>query len=610
MIKALKFDMDFEVDFNAEGWEFEVCADSEQCYFNFHNGEHHTIDTMNKYDLAIVIAKNIRDDLGSWQRWSGKDLDSLLRELEHLISGPDDGEARNFTYLDKLIHGSSLEVVLDSDIVIDDGEEDKYDDGIELDVNGLVLDGNGHSIDARKAARIFACMYCSVTLKNLTLKGGFSSDWGGAIYLEEGNLRIVNCRFEENFTDGDGGAISTSGGNLTVEKSEFCSNTSNDVGGAISLEDGTVLEISSSEFRDNTALRDGGGAIFNDRSILRAFDSRFSKNRGSYGGAIYSNRELLLDGCSFASNSSRDKHCEDIDNKGILILRDSSFPDGGITVSNGFHCYISGGDEDMVENKGRIFTAAEFSDDERDFTYLDALIRENPSEVNLDYDIRLDWENGEEKKFPDGILIDTDVVIDANGHSIDARGLVRAFKCSGNVTIMNARIINGFDEKGGAILNWKGDLTILESSFEENEAYYGGALYNGGELTVKSSSFKSNRVDSIHYSEGGAIFNKYELSVECSIFKDNLSENDGGAICNEGNADISKSRFISNKAKYKGGAVYNGSKLDISDSTLKLNRAGRGGAVFQSESAEYSSANCKFRDNEPDDVFEDKKEKD
>ena len=608
MITALKFDMDFEVDFNAEGWEFEVCADSEQCYFNFYNGEHHTIDTMNKYDLAIVIAKNIRDDLGSWQRWSGKDLDSLLGELEHLISGPDEGEARNFTYLDKLLHGPSLEVVLDSDIVIDGGEEGEYTDGIELDVNGLVLDGNGHSIDAQKIARIFTCMDCSVTLKNLTLKGGDSSEWGGAIYLEDGNLRIVNCRFEDNSCYTDGGAISTSGGKLAVEKSEFCSNTSGGVGGAISLEDGTVLEISSSEFRDNTALRDGGGAIFNDWSVMKIFDSRFSKNRGTYGGAIFSNRELLLDGCGFASNDSRDKHCEDIDNKGILILRDSSFSDGGVTVSNGFHCYISGGDDDMVENRGRIFAAAEFSDDERDFTYLDDLIRKNPSEVTLDYDIRLDWENGEEKKFPEGILIDTDVVIDANGHSIDARGLVRAFKCCGDVTIRNARIINGFDEKGGAILNRKGDLTILESSFEENEAYYGGALYNDGVLAVKSSSFESNRVDSIHYSEGGAIFNNDELSVECSIFEDNLSENDGGAICNGGNADISESRFISNKAKYNGGAVHNDSKLDIADSTLMLNGARLGGAVFLSESAKYSSANCKFRDNEPDDVFEDKKE--
>jgi hypothetical protein len=54
--------------------------------------------------------------------------------------------------------------------------------------------------------------------------------------------------------------------------------------------------------------------------------------------------------------------------------------------------------------------------------------------------------------------------------------------------------------------------------------------------------------------------------------------------------------------------VYNDSKLGIADSTLKLNRARLGGAVFLRESAEYSSANCKFGDNEPDDVFEDKKE--
>jgi len=85
IINAIKNDEDFEVVFNAEGWYFDVRADNEQCYFNFHAGEKHAFDTINKYDLAIVIYRNIRDDLSTWEGWSHKDLDSLVRELKRLI---------------------------------------------------------------------------------------------------------------------------------------------------------------------------------------------------------------------------------------------------------------------------------------------------------------------------------------------------------------------------------------------------------------------------------------------------------------------------------------------------------------------------------------------
>lgn len=85
IINAIKNDEDFHVDFNGEGWTFEVCADNEQCYFNYHGGEKHAFDTMNKYDLAIVIYRNIIDDLSSWQNWSNEDLEPSLKELEQLI---------------------------------------------------------------------------------------------------------------------------------------------------------------------------------------------------------------------------------------------------------------------------------------------------------------------------------------------------------------------------------------------------------------------------------------------------------------------------------------------------------------------------------------------
>ena len=61
----------------------------------------------------------------------------------------------NFKYLDELIHSGAKEIVLDSDIVLSDGEESEYLEGIKLDVDDLTLDGNGHIIDSHEKARIF-----------------------------------------------------------------------------------------------------------------------------------------------------------------------------------------------------------------------------------------------------------------------------------------------------------------------------------------------------------------------------------------------------------------------------------------------------------------------
>jgi hypothetical protein len=65
--------------------------------------------------------------------------------------------SNNFKYLDEMIHSGAKEIVLDSDIVLSDGEESEYKNGIKLDVDDLVIDGNGHTINAQGKIRIFYC---------------------------------------------------------------------------------------------------------------------------------------------------------------------------------------------------------------------------------------------------------------------------------------------------------------------------------------------------------------------------------------------------------------------------------------------------------------------
>lgn len=72
---------------------------------------------------------------------------------------------KNFKYLDELVHSGAKEIVLDSDIALGVDEWSKYEEGIRLNVDGLAIDGNGHTIDAKEKTRIFHC-----TGKNIALK--------------------------------------------------------------------------------------------------------------------------------------------------------------------------------------------------------------------------------------------------------------------------------------------------------------------------------------------------------------------------------------------------------------------------------------------------------
>ena len=131
---------------------------------------------------------------------------------------------------------------------------------------------------------------------------------------------------------------------------------------------------------------------------------------------------------------------------------------------------------------------------------------------------------------------------------------------------------------GGAIVNWKGTLTISDSSFSDNSAEYGGAIVSGGKLSISSSSFSNNSTNT----GGGAILNVGELNISDSNFSDNSADTDGGAILNVGELSISDSSFSDNSGRKGGGAIYNRweGTLTISDSTFSRNSGGYGGAIY------------------------------
>ncbi|MDD3754132.1 MAG: hypothetical protein PHQ17_06210, partial [Methanobacterium sp.] len=139
-------------------------------------------------------------------------------------------------------------------------------------------------IDGENANRIFYINNgITAFIQNLTIQNGrITSNSGGAIYNDQGNLTVTNCTFNNNAANNDGGAIRNDG-TLAVTDSTFNNNAANNDGGAI-RNDGT-LAVTDSTFNNNAANNDGG-AIRND-GTLAVTDSTFNNNAANNdGGAI------------------------------------------------------------------------------------------------------------------------------------------------------------------------------------------------------------------------------------------------------------------------------------------------------------------------------------
>ena len=226
------------------------------------------------------------------------------------------------------------------------------------------------------------------------------------------------------------------------------------------------------------------------------------------------------------------------------------------------------------------------------------------------------------------------ITIEGGGYTISGDNRYRIFYNGGALTINDLTMTKGqVENKGGAIVNWKGTLAISGSRFIRNSAEQGGAVYNAGELSISGSSLNHNSALNHHPTRrpetggavfnadggqliiinssfsvnradryGGAIFNDREaaLSIINSSFTGNGGTSNGGAVHNAygGELSIASSSFTDNWAQYRGGAVYNsGGKLSITSASFSDNRAygNEGGAVVNE--GELSITSSSFTNN-------------
>ena len=406
----------------------------------------------------------------------------------------------SFTELANIIANADpfTTTVLNGDYAYNEEIDSDLVNGIVIDKE-LILDGNGTTISGNGLSRIFNITDGDIILHNATLRDAVAL-YGGAVHVDkEGEFTGYNVNFINNTATYRGGAI-YSEGLVQAFYSEFDSNditfrtANDDNGGAAIYNKNGFLAISDSNITNNLkdiVIREGnagdllvGVVVTSGNTFIT--DSYFANNTGSWGGAISSLGYM---------------NTEDY----TLTIRDSKFEGNNATFG------------------GAIFV-------ESSKLVVDNCTFENNKGVGVGSSGTSNTQGGAIIVHPSGSSATiTDSTFTANGANIG--GAVSLPGVDGESTIENCTFTDntaGLD--GGALYFWTNGagVTVKDSEFVNNTAYYGGAIENEGigALTVDNCTFTENTASA----KGGAIISSGSTSVSNSVFTDNEGLDDTNAI--------------------------------------------------------------------------------
>ena len=500
-------------------------------------------------------------------------------------------------FIDSMIEHK--DVVLNRDY-IDDGDDFAFIDEYFnlLEENALAIDGKGHIIDCDHVDNfLYIGPEWKVSVKNLIIINS-----NGAAIHNEGNLTVTNSTFHNNSEGfGGGAAIYNNKGHVTI------------IGSTFSLNNGYE-----------------GGAILNERSYLTIINSTFTGNKAEYGAAIYNNEgNVVMDSATFINNYASD-------NGGAIYIWGGDFSIISSEFNNnsaddcGGAIYVSEWN-DYMASANPSTSSHVFNSQANNKNYLRATstgMRLVLSLVNSIFD------SNTAGKIGGAIFIGGDNVVLINkssfnknnanrGGSICNRGVLNMYDSnltnnsasvdggaifsSDDVVLDSATFINNYArDNGGAIYILSGNFEITESTFINNSAFYGGAIYVDVDNTApEAPNPLANDVLGSSQKESiltALIPNDPFLKVTGSTFKDNHAYN-GGAICNGVVVSVIGTIFENNMANHKGGAIYNNCLLTMTNSILINNLANNssfntyGGAIYNSENGDLRIIACDLSHN-------------
>ncbi len=466
-------------------------------------------------------------------------------------------------------------------------------------VLGMLSIGNESFADDKETITTQQVVTNSATYENKIFTVDSSSSYDGAIFVDSGELTVTNSDFINSVSGAYGGGISTyKGKKISVSGSTFTGNTAGELGGAIYND--SVAEISNSSFTSNTANKEGG-AIWNENSLTILANTVFEGNRAAdIGGAICNslNAEQLTikKGIVFKNNIS-DHDGGAIGNySGAIIAEGAKFIGNKAQTGTSDTNAVGGGAISLGAVSSLSLNEAEFTNNESG--YNGGAIGTRSGLVANNSSAKLDILNS---TFTGNKATGTATSTSAgqtlkggNGGAIDNH-FYNSETNSGYVTVADSIFTSNTAINGGAIYNHSekdkagnaAAIKITNSTFKGNQATSdGGAIANAGNAIINgNTSFENNSAVL-----GGAIYNTGTAEVT-GTFSGNSATNTGGAIFNYSGGTLNVlegSKFSNNSSAKWGGAIFNdesGANLEITDATFTNNSAEFGGAIFNATSS-------------------------
>ena len=566
---------------------------------------------------------------------------------------------------------------------------------------GGAITTSGSSLPGKKVNEL------SISDSTFSKNGGL---YGAGIFIEGSKFTITSCVFDSNTASGkgnmtpndnNGAAIEVTNTDKsitgTISKSTFTNNKAQ-YGGAIDICAGTI-KIINSKFINNSADVEGGAIdinTLNGNPKVTISSSKFINNSAPLGGAILNIKDLTVKGSTFINNTPNTifnwagaggnlnlniRTFTDLQNAiglvtGTLTLNQNvamtakeaaNFVNGVVINKN---IAIDGkGHTIDAKNLGRIFSIGEgFTVTLTNATLINGKADKggaiyNDGSLTLS-DVKLS-DNAADSYggavFNNGHLVVGNSVFDSNdivnrgSASVDYGGaaiynwydgvltvsgsnftnniknykngdrLVGAIATIGDATISDSYFVNNAGRWGGAISTagylLAGDdvntLTVSGSTFKENGGLYGAGIFvAGSDFTVSDCVFDKNTAfgkgDMTPNNNNGAAIEVTDTNkaiagtITGSKFTNNKAQYGGAIDICEGNIKITDSEFVNNSADVEGGAIdintVNGNpEVLISDSKFINNSASYGGAIVNVK--DLTVRNTEFVNNNPDAIF-------
>ena len=480
-------------------------------------------------------------------------------------------------------------------------------------------DNNGAAIEVTNTDKAITGTISKSTFTNN------KAQYGGAIDICAGTIKITNSKFINNSADVEGGAIDINALNgnpkVTISGSKFINNSAPRGGAILNIKDLTVKESTFINNTPNTIFNwigAGGNLNLNIRTFtdlqnaiglvtgtltLNQNIAMTAKEAADFTNGITINKDITIDGKGHTIDAKNLGRIFSIGEGFTVTLTNATlingkadkggaiYNDGSLTLSD-----VKLSDNAADSYGGAVFNNGELVVSDSVFDSNDIV---NRGSASVDYGgaAIYNWYDG--TLTVSGSNFTNNIKNYKNGDN-----LVGAITTIGNATVSGSNFVNNSGRWGGAISTAgyliAGDdvntLTVSGSTFKENGGLYGAGIFvAGSDFTVsdcvfdKNSAFGKGNMTPNNNNGAAIVVTDTGKDITGIITDSNFTNNKAhfsGAvdIC-EGKITIKNSIFVNNSAEYCAGAIavdsqINKPAVEIINSKFDSNSAEYGGAIY------------------------------